>query len=71
MHLDWMRNCLKVIQLEVDIGYHGLGPLHTQPKSRNHKIVSPTKVSKGRPKTLPKSCSVVRCPQVQCEIIRD
>ena len=29
------------------------------------------KVSKGRPNTPPKSCSVVTDPQVQCEVICD
>ena len=42
-----------------------LGPLHTRAKSRDHEIVrAPKKVSKGRPKTRPKSCSVVIGPQV-------
>jgi hypothetical protein len=42
-----------------------LGPLHTQAKSRDHEIVrAQKKVSKGRPKTPSKSCSVVTDPQV-------
>ena len=42
-----------------------LGPLHTQAKSRDHEIVrAQKKVSKGRPNTPPKSCSVVTDPQV-------
>ena len=40
-------------------------PLHTQAKSRDHEIVrAQKKVSKGRPKIPPKSCSVVTDPQV-------
>ena len=41
---------------------HDQGPLHTQAKSRDHEIVRD--VSKGSPKTLPKTCSVVIGPQV-------
>ena len=42
-----------------------LGPLHTRATSRDHEIVrAQKKVSKGRPNTLPKSCSVVMDPQV-------
>ena len=42
-----------------------LGPLHTRAKSRDHDIVrAQKKVSKGRPNTPPKSCSVVMDPQV-------
>jgi len=42
-----------------------LGPLHTRAKSRDHEIVrAQKKVSKGRPNTPPKSCSVVTDPQV-------
>ena len=41
----------------------GLGPLHTQAKNHGHEIVrAPKKVSKGRPKAPPKSCSVVTDP---------
>ena len=41
------------------------GPLHTRAKSRDHDIVrAQKKVSKGRPNTPPKSCSVVTDPQV-------
>ena len=37
----------------------------TRAKSRDHEIVrAQMKVSKGRPNTLPKSCSVVTDPQV-------
>jgi hypothetical protein len=40
-----------------------LGPLHTRVKSRDHEIVrAQEKVSKGRPKTPPKSCRVVTDP---------
>ena len=47
-----------------------LGPLHTCAKSRDHDIVrAQKKVPKGRPKTPPKSCSVVIDPQVECEVI--
>jgi hypothetical protein len=49
-----------------------LGSLHTRAKSRDHEVVrAQKKVSKGRPKTPPKSCSVVMDPQVQCEVICD
>jgi hypothetical protein len=42
-----------------------LGPLHTRAKSCDHEIVRAQKrVSKGRPNTPPKSCSVVTDPQV-------
>ena len=45
-----------------------LRPLHTRAKSRDHEIVRALvraqKMSKGRPKTPPKSCSVVTDPQV-------
>jgi hypothetical protein len=42
-----------------------LGPLHTRAKSHDHKIVrAQKKVSKGRRKTPPKSCSVVTDPQM-------
>jgi hypothetical protein len=38
---------------------------HSEPRAMNPKIVrAQKKVSKGRPKTPPKSCSVVRDPQV-------
>ena len=41
-------------------------------KSRDHEIVrAQKKVSKGRPKTLPKPRSVVMDPQVWCEIVCD
>ena len=41
------------------------GPLRTQAKSRDHEIVRAQKeVSKGRPNTPPRSCSVVTDPQV-------
>ena len=44
---------------------HLLGPLHTRAKSRDHEVVrAQKKESKGRPNTPPKSCSVVRDPQV-------
>ena len=40
-----------------------LGQLHTRAKSQDHEIVrAPKKVSKGRPNTPPKSCSVVTDP---------
>jgi hypothetical protein len=39
--------------------------LHTRPKGRNHEIVrAQKKVSEGRPKSPPKSCSVVTYSQV-------
>jgi hypothetical protein len=42
-----------------------LGPLHTRAKSRDHEIVrAQKKVSKGCPKTPPRSCNVVMDPQV-------
>jgi hypothetical protein len=42
-----------------------LGSLHTQANSRDHEIVrAQKKVSQGRPKTPPTSCSVVTDPQV-------
>ena len=51
---------------------HTQGPLPTRAKSRDHEIVRAQKeVSKGRPNTPPKSCSVVADLQVQCEIICD
>ena len=41
------------------------GPLHTRAKSCDYDIVrTQTKVSKGRLKTLPNSCTVVTDPQV-------
>ena len=41
------------------------GPLHTQARSRDQEIVrAQKKVSEGRPKSPPKSCSVVTDPQV-------
>jgi hypothetical protein len=41
------------------------GPLHAQAKSRDLEIVRAQKeVSKGRPKTPPKPCSVVTGPRV-------
>ena len=44
--------------------------LSTRAKSRDHEIVrAQRKVSKGRPKTSPKSGIVVTDPQVQCEVI--
>ena len=42
-----------------------LGPFHTRTKSRDHEVMrAQKKVSKGRPNTPPKSCSVVTDPQV-------
>ena len=42
-----------------------LRELHTRAKSHDHEIVTAQKkVSKGRPKTPPKSCSVVTDPQI-------
>ena len=47
-----------------------LGPLRTRAKSRGDEIVrAQKKVSKGRPKTTPKSCSVkpyVTGPSTKC-----
>ena len=53
--------------MEIELLHHlwYLGPLHTQAKSRDREIVrAQLKASKGRPKTPPKSCSVVTYPQV-------
>jgi hypothetical protein len=51
--------------LNVGCIYTNFGPLHTRAKSRDHEIVrAQKKVSKGRPNTPPKSCSVVMDPQV-------
>ena len=42
-----------------------LGPLHARANSHDHEIVrAQKKVSKGRPKTPLKSCSLVTDPQV-------
>lgn len=42
-----------------------LGQLHIRAKSRDHGIVrAQKKVSKGCPRTPPKSCSAVMDPQV-------
>ena len=42
-----------------------LGPLHTRAKSRDHENMrAQMTMSKGRPKTLPKSCSVIKDPQM-------
>ena len=47
-----------------------LWPLHTRAKSRDHEIVrAQKKVSKGRPNTPPKSCSVLKDARVSCEVI--
>ena len=52
--------------------FYQVGPVHTWAKSGDHEIVwAQKKVSKGRPKTLPISCSVVTDPQLQCEGICD
>ena len=52
------------LELQRSLGAHS-GPLHTRAKSRDHEIVrAQKKVSKGRPKALPKPCSVVTNPQV-------
>jgi hypothetical protein len=49
-----------------------LGPLHTQAKRRDHEIVRDQQnVSKGHPKTPPKSRIVITNPQVWCEVICD
>ena len=49
-----------------------LGSLHTGAKSCDHESVRAfKKVSKGHPKTPPKSCSVVTDHQVQCEVTCD
>ena len=51
---------------------HPLWSLYTRAKSHDHEIVrAQKKVSKGRPKTPPKPCSVVMDPQVQREVICD
>ena len=58
--------------LTTTFGPLSVGPLHTRAKSRDHEIVrAQKKVSKGLPKTLSKSCSVVTDPQVNCEVICD
>ena len=50
---------------EVPLSLRCLGPLHTRSKSHDHEIVRAQKnVSKDRPKTPPKSCSVVMGYQV-------
>ena len=61
-HINWhVRNWNDTYYWACDI----LGPLHTWAKSRDREIVrAQKKVSKGRPKTPPKSCSVVTDPQV-------
>ena len=54
MYLDWTRNCLnrlKSSNLKVGIRYHGLGPLHTPSKSRDHEIV---RAQKKCPKVVPR-----------------
>ena len=49
-----------------------LGSLHIRVKIRDHEMVrAQRKVSKGRPYTPPKSCSVVMDPRVSCEVICD
>jgi hypothetical protein len=54
---------VKTVVFPSPTGYM-LGPLHTRAKSRDHDIVrAQKKVSKGRPNTPPKSCSVVTDPQ--------
>ena len=46
------------------------GPLHTRAKSCDHGISgAQTKVSRGRPKACPISCSAVTGPQLWCEVI--
>ena len=58
------------LALEPTKTYLNLGPLHTRAKSHDHEIVrAQKKVSKGRPNTPPKSCSVVTDPQVHCEAV--
>ena len=61
-----------IINVLVESLHEDLGPLHTQAKCRDHEIVrAQKKVSKGRPKIPPKSCSVVTDPQVLCEVMCD
>jgi hypothetical protein len=56
--LQWSRAFSLVCEV-------ALRALHTQAKNRDHDIVrAQKKVSKRRPKTPPKSWSVVRDPQV-------
>jgi hypothetical protein len=51
------------------LGIGPSGPLHTRAKGRDHEIVRAQKeVLKSRPKTPPKSCSVVMHPQVYYEV---
>jgi hypothetical protein len=55
MSFSWFR----------EAGAKPQGPLHTRAKSRDRDIVrAQKKVSKGRPKTRPKLCSVVTDSQV-------
>ena len=50
--------------MKVSSQFECLGPLHTRAKGRDHEVLrAQKKVSKGRPKTAPKSCSVVKDPQ--------
>jgi len=45
-----------------------LGPLHARAKSRDHEVVGvQKKVSKGRTKTPPKSCSV-KSQTLKCSV---
>ena len=56
---------IKTTQVLAQSFTHIEGPLHTQAKSHDHEIVrAQKKMSKGCPKTPPKSCSVVTDPQV-------
>ena len=52
-----------------DRGEGHRGPLQTQAKSRDHEIVgAQEKVSKGRPNTPPKSCSVRGHKTLKCSV---
>ena len=58
-------NNMNIMNSYDELRNHVLRPFHTQAKSHDHEIVrAQERVSKGRPNTLPKSCSVVRDPQV-------
>ena len=65
--LDWVINCfnwLKIIQFRSWhwISWFSATP-HTSQEPWPWNCESSKEVSKGYPKTLPKSCSVITCPQ--------
>jgi hypothetical protein len=65
-HIYWILNLGNEMHSIWDLWRSDLkGPLHTRAKSRDLVIVrAQKKVFKGRPKTLPKSSSVIMDPQV-------